>query len=697
MAAFSLALLLLISLLPATVPAWAATAPAEPAAALREAPVAVFNRTVATYRAPFLGAPPDDRARRARQTLQELFGLGGPGEIATRAEPQGTVILVDGRFAMILLPEDADRLRGETLEAATARTVEALRQVAAETREGRDRSLLLRGLAQAFAATVALTVLAWGVLRVRRALRTRARALIIAKADALRIGDAHLLQPGKLVEAASLSITVATWTLLALFAYEWLSFVLGRFPYTRPWGEQLTAYFIGVVANIGTGVLGALPDLLVAVVIFMLARGAIGLAAPLFDRAGTPGGALGWLDIDTVRPTRVLFTIGVWLFAIVMAYPYLPGADSEAFKGMSVLIGLMLTVGGASLVGQGASGLILMYSRTLRVGEYVRVADNEGTVVELGTFTTRIRTGMGEEVTIPNAMLLSTVTRNYSRTVQGRGYIVDTTLTIGYDTPWRDVEAMMLEAARRTPGVLDSPAPRVFQTALSDFYVEYRVVCQAVPSQPRPRAEVLATLHQHLLDVFNERGVQIMSPHYFSDPSTPKLVRCRAAARPSPGSDRQERHRAGRADDRGRGGRPCTVRRSCRGSGQRACRAVRLRAAARPARPRGTGRTVHRGDRVDGDRPGPRGAGAAPCAAAARDTPPGRILRRQRHPARHRLLHRAGPHRRRPAAGRGAGSRRPARRAAPGVPPPAGLGVVLRAAGRPVAPLLAPGCTGNAR
>jgi small-conductance mechanosensitive channel len=523
MVAPAFVLLLLLGLWPSGGAAWAA-APVEPAAAIREAPVVVFNRTVATFRAPFLGAPPDDRARRARQTLQELLALDGPGVISARSEPQGSVILVDGRFALILLPEDADRLRGDTLEAATARSVEALRQVAAETREGRDRSLLLRGLVQALAATLALGLLAWGVLRARRALRARVRALIVSRADALRIGDAHLLQPGKLVDAARAALTIATWMLLALFAYEWLSFVLGRFPYTRPWGEQLTAYFIGVVWDIGHGVLGAMPDLVVAVVIFMLARGAIGLASPLFDRAGTPEGALGWLDTDTVRPTRVLFTIGVWLFAIVMAYPYLPGADSEAFKGMSVLIGLMLTVGGASLVGQGASGLILMYSRTLRVGEYVRVADHEGTVTEMGTFTTRIRTGMGEEVTMPNAMLLNTMTKNYSRAVQGAGYVLDTTLTIGYDTPWREVESMMLEAARRTPGVLTAPQPRVFETALSDFYVEYRLVCQAVPSQPRPRAEVLATLHQHLLDVFNERGVQIMSPHYFGDPSSPKLV-----------------------------------------------------------------------------------------------------------------------------------------------------------------------------
>ena len=108
--------------------------------------------------------------------------------------------------------------------------------------------------------------------------------------------------------------------------------------------------------------------------------------------------------------------------------------------------------------------------------------------------------------------------------MEGRGYVVDTTVTIGYDTPWRQVEALLIEAAGRTPGVLRKPEPRVFQTALSDFYPEYRLVCQAVPSEPRPRAEVLSALHASIQDVFNEHGVQIMSPHYLGDPADPKLV-----------------------------------------------------------------------------------------------------------------------------------------------------------------------------
>jgi small-conductance mechanosensitive channel len=266
------------------------------------------------------------------------------------------------------------------------------------------------------------------------------------------------------------------------------------------------------------------PDLLIVVVIFVIARSVNGMLCTFFDGVQAARISVGWLDSDSARPTRRLATIAVWVFALVMAYPYIPGSETEAFKGLSVLIGLMISVGASGIVGQAASGLILMYTRTYRPGEYVRINDHEGTIVEMGMFTTRIRTGLGEDLTLPNSLVLSTVTRNYSRAVKGAGFVLDTAVTIGYDAPWRQVHAMLAEAARRTPGVLPDPAPRVFQTALSDFYVEYRLVCQAVPGEPRPRAEVLSNLHANVQDVFNEHGVQIMSPHYLGDPADPKIV-----------------------------------------------------------------------------------------------------------------------------------------------------------------------------
>lgn len=131
---------------------------------------------------------------------------------------------------------------------------------------------------------------------------------------------------------------------------------------------------------------------------------------------------------------------------------------------------------------------------------------------------------MGEELTLPNSMVVGTVTKNYSRVSNGRGYVIDTTVTIGYDAPWRQIHALLLEAARRTDGIVEDPPPRVFQTALSDFYVAYRLAGLAIPSDPRPRAQVLNMLHQNIQDVFNEHGVQIMSPHYLGDPPQAKLV-----------------------------------------------------------------------------------------------------------------------------------------------------------------------------
>jgi len=139
-------------------------------------------------------------------------------------------------------------------------------------------------------------------------------------------------------------------------------------------------------------------------------------------------------------------------------------------------------------------------------------------------FTTRMRTGMGEELTLPNSMVLGTVTKNYSRATRGAGFIVDALVTIGYDAPWRQVHALLEEAARRTPGIAAEPAPRVFQTSLDDFYVQYRVVCQAEATDPRARADIASMLHAAIQDAFNEHGVQIMSPHYLGDPERAKVV-----------------------------------------------------------------------------------------------------------------------------------------------------------------------------
>ena len=529
-------LLLMLGLLLLSAPAWAQAGGAPEAAAAtttttthQAAPapahVVVLNRKVALLRAYFLGVPPAERAQRAEQTIRELLDKGGPGTVSVQQAPQGSLLMIDGAFALILVPEDADKVSGESFEALTQRSAQALSHAIAETREARDKGRLMRALLYSALATLVFAVAVWGAWRLRQLLMARAARMLEKKTAELGVGEASLLHPSRLRTAVRWLLGFVAWLVMAALAYEWLVYVLTRFAYTRAWGEQLGDFLFSVLQRIGGGVLRALPDLIIALAIFLLARGVLALFKPMFERAEHGrGGGPGWLDQDLAVPTRRIVTAAVWLFALAMAYPYLPGAQSEAFKGISVLVGLMLTLGGSGLVGQGASGLLLMYSRTIRVGEYVRINDQEGTVTELGTFTTKIRTGLGEEISLPNSMVMASVTKNYSRTIRDKGFILDTVLTIGYDTPWRQVEAMLVEAARRTEGVLDEPAPRVFKTGLSDFYVEYRLVCQAAPERPRPRAEVLHTLHSHVLDVFNEAGVQIMSPHYLGDPDTAKVV-----------------------------------------------------------------------------------------------------------------------------------------------------------------------------
>lgn len=483
-----------------------------------EASVRVLNREIVILRAPLFGVDPVDRARRTERRINQLLDQGGPGEITLMRQPQGNVLLIDDSLAIALTPQDADALQGETIEQLTERTQRALARAIAETKEARDHGRILRALWQSALVTVVFGLLLWLIWRGRRALAARTARMLQARTAGtpLQYMWVHTL--------ARWLLHIVIWPVLVFLTYEWLTFVLTRFPQTRAWGEALGAYVVGVFADFGASVIEALPDLAIAIVIFLLARGVIAALRPMFDRVSWGYGENKWLDRDTAIPTRRLVSIGIWLFAIAMAYPYLPGAESAAFKGISVLVGVMVTLGGSNLIGQGASGLILMYSRTLRVGEYVRINDQEGTVIEMGAFTTKIRTGLGEEISVPNALVLGTTTKNYSRAVKGDGYVVDTTVTIGYDTPWRQVEAMLTEAAKRTPGVLEEPPPTVFQTALSDFYIEYRLVCQAVPEEPRPRAEVLHALHANILDVFNEQGVQIMSPHYLGDPARPKIV-----------------------------------------------------------------------------------------------------------------------------------------------------------------------------
>jgi small-conductance mechanosensitive channel len=479
-------------------------------------------RHIATFRSPVLGYSPAQRAAAASVRIDALAKTDGPHTVLPKPADGSMAIEVNGKTVFMILRGDVNELAGEELEATAQSAATELGKVLDEIAEQRSMRRMLIAGALAVVATVAFVFGVFAIVRLRRWLATAVKDATTAR---LGPGASAVLHPDYVGKAFVAGAALMSWIAIGLLVYVYATFVLEQFPITRPLGEGLKGALLNLLEKVGGAILGALPGLALVAVIFFLARMLTQILGAFFQRVERGAIAVRWLEPDIAAPTRRIAFAVVWLFALAMAYPYLPGAQSDAFKGLSVLVGLMISLGASSTVSQAASGLILMYSRAFRVGEYVRIGDTEGTVVEVSMLVTRIRTGLGEEVMLPNGVVLGTTSKNYSRMFpKVHGFILDTTVTIGYDAPWRQVRAMLLEAAKRTPDVLADPAPYVVQTALSDFYVEYRLVTYALPDHPVQRVKALGELHANIQDVFNENGVQIMSPHYLGDPENPKIV-----------------------------------------------------------------------------------------------------------------------------------------------------------------------------
>ena len=522
---WSVAIGAVVALLAATAPAADAPASARAeAAAAADAPamLRVLNRDVVLLRARVGGLPPQLRVQRTQQRLRELSPALIDQPLAalpsTFGSIEGVTIVVGDRPLLSLVPADVDPESKEDLDALVRQTLARLEQVRIAWHELHDGERLLRGAIRAAVASLLLGVLVWVTYRVSRV----AVVWMEKKRDILAARFSYVDWREFLARLAVASMVLVQWLVLAALVYAWLYAVLGGFDVTSPLAERLHEWLIDKLAWLGDGLLDSLPGLATVLIVLVISRAIADVVRYFFDAVQKGRIRLGMFHPETAAATRRICTLVVWALGISIAYPYLPGSNTEAFKGISVLLGLVLTLGSAGLITQVMSGLVIVYSRSLVKGDFVDINGVQGVVTEMGALAIKVVNVQNEEVTIPNSVVVTSPIRNYSKLDTTLGTLVTTKVTIGYDAPWRQVHALLIGAALKTTGVRESPNPYVYQRSLSDFYVEYELFASI--DEPWRRVPVLSELHANILDEFNQHGVQIMSPHYLGQPSKSVVV-----------------------------------------------------------------------------------------------------------------------------------------------------------------------------
>lgn len=306
---------------------------------------------------------------------------------------------------------------------------------------------------------------------------------------------------------------IAKWIILVLLVYIALPIIFGFFPWTENFAQKLFGYVLNPIKKVALGFWDYLPNLFTIVVLFLIFRYAIRGIHFLKKEVEDGKLKLNGFYPDWANPTFQILKVILYAFMFVLMFPYLPGSDSPVFQGVSVFLGFLFTFGSAGSLSNIIAGIVLTYMRLFKIGDRVKIGEVVGDVIEKSMLVTRVKTIKNEIISIPNSTVMSSHTINYSNEVEtGSGLIVHTTVTIGYDVPWKDMHQALLTAADRTNLLLKEPKPFVLQTSLDDFYVSYQI--NAYTKEPNKQATIYSDLHQHIQDCCNEQSIEILSPHY---------------------------------------------------------------------------------------------------------------------------------------------------------------------------------------
>lgn len=474
----------------------------------------VFNRSELFYLYSRVGSfGPEDRAKLVSERIAALADDRSvePDQIEVRPGNGVTDIMIGDQPIAQVTAADADAL-GIDRDRLAERYAQRIQKAITSYRTERSVPMVVRGAIYALLATAALLLVLRMLALLFARLAATLRGLRGTRVRGFRYHDSEILTADHVVHALVWLLDAVRIVTLALLLYGYLTLVFGFFPWTVGYAQVLLGYMTEQFRSMGRAVAAAIPDLLTICIIVIIAR--YTLRAVLFFFTSIERGSISFAGFERewAIPTYKLVRVLVIALAFVAAFPYIPGSKSPVFQGVSVFLGVIFSIGSGGSMSNMVAGVVMTYMRPFRIGDRVKIADTVGDVVEKGLLVTRIRTIKNVEVTIPNSTVLAGHIVNYSANAREDGLVLHTTVTIGYDAPWRRVHELLIEAAKKTPNIKDRPAPYVLQTSLDDNYVSYEL--NAYTDQPNRMATIYSMLHQQIQDTFNEAGVEIMSPRY---------------------------------------------------------------------------------------------------------------------------------------------------------------------------------------
>jgi small-conductance mechanosensitive channel len=506
----------------AATPNLAPATPVQPAPKWEPVPVLLDGKIVIEVQWGFGNVTPTMRANGISARLEKMAEDTSQPATLTTSPTEMSVDVMAGDHIMASVFDGDAKAAGVSRELLARSWQDAFTRAIKEYRHEHGPAKVSEHIALTALIVAVTFALLWLLIPVTRWAADRTSRWVLGRMGRVRRQSLSLIDRQQLDNILRMAFRIARLALSVFVLYVAFQLLFLIFPETRPLGTRMREGVLGPLWGFGREVWASTPSLIFIAIIAIACRYALQLISFAFSRIDE-----GHVRIEGFKPhwaavTSRLVSIGLIVLAVLIAYPYIPGSQSPAFKGFSLFLGVLVSLGSTGVVANVLNGIVLTYMDAFRVGDYIRIGETEGYVETTSLFVTRLKTRQGRVVTIPNSAVLSNEITNYSHAAGDKTLSLSATAGIGYDTPWRQVEAMLLNAAKKTPTVREAPAPYVLEVSLDSFQITYELI--VFLTGERSINSVRAELNRNILDQFNEYGVQIMTPSYEADPAKPLVV-----------------------------------------------------------------------------------------------------------------------------------------------------------------------------